>query len=274
MIAPKVLSTDVSIAAVSNGHFVIVTGPNGDLVNSVPSPSSATSFRLVRPGNPLGVFFIQDVASEKFLSSSQTSPDLTASGSSQSLGSLFLLSSDGSIQNLETGGFVAASHTNFVLSKVGSGSHQSFAVVAKPLAPDQFTVRKSDDNSSFFVTQSNGTVVVQASDADSASTYRFVAPTLALGTFLLQDAQTGKFVSSSFGAPDLVARETSGATATWFNISSQPGLTGASIQSTLTSQFTTSDPAGVGALSALRPVASLWEMFTIWPKSGTPVGFR
>lgn len=272
IIAPKKLTTDVTIAAVSNGHFV-VTQSNGDLVNAVPSASNSTGFRLVQPGNPEGPFFIQDVASTKFISSTQSAPKFSANADTATLGTLFLLDSDGSVENLQTGGFVAGVkivQTSFNATK----DPQNFVVTPKALTSDQFFVGTSDGKS-FFVTDGSGNVDVKATDADSASAFRFVPPTSPRGTFLIQDAQSGKFVSSSAGAPDLVAREASGTTATWFNLSDVTvnGNTAAAIQNTVTEQFVTADPAGVGNLAAARGAASLWEMYTLWPKSGTPDQF-
>lgn len=85
---------------------------------------------------------------------------------------------------------------------------------------------------------------------------------------MLQDAVTGNFVTSSLDAPDLIANAPSSGLASWFNISTVTN--GLSIQSVVTSQFVTTDPAGIGSLTASRPVPSLWETFTIIQKSGTP----
>ncbi|KAJ7778636.1 glycoside hydrolase family 81 protein [Mycena maculata] len=77
------------------------------------------------------------------------------------------------------------------------------------------------------------------------------------GTFLIRTS-TGKFVSSSAAAPQLVANSSVGAP---FSFAYMPG--GGSIFNTATSQYVTADPNAAVPLSAARAVAQAWENFKV-----------
>ncbi|KAJ7168371.1 glycoside hydrolase family 81 protein [Mycena crocata] len=77
------------------------------------------------------------------------------------------------------------------------------------------------------------------------------------GTFVLR-ASTGKFVSSSTAAPQLVANASAG---TVFRFAYMPG--GGSILNTVTNQYVTADPNGAVPVTAARAAAQGWESFKV-----------
>ncbi|KAJ6620303.1 glycoside hydrolase family 81 protein [Mycena sp. CBHHK59/15] len=78
-----------------------------------------------------------------------------------------------------------------------------------------------------------------------------------VGTYLIR-APTGRFVTSSTAAPQLVANS---ATGTPFKFSYMPG--GGSILNMATSQYVTADPNAAVPLAAARAVAQAWENFRL-----------
>ncbi|KAJ7778604.1 glycoside hydrolase family 81 protein [Mycena maculata] len=83
------------------------------------------------------------------------------------------------------------------------------------------------------------------------------APANPTGTFLIRTS-TGKLVSSSTAAPQLVADSSVG---TPFSFAYMPG--GGSIFNTATSQYVTADPNAAVPLAAARAVAQAWENFKV-----------
>jgi endo-1,3(4)-beta-glucanase len=81
------------------------------------------------------------------------------------------------------------------------------------------------------------------------------------GTFTLR-APSGKFVTSTAAAPNLVA---SGATGTPFTFAYMPG--GGSIFNTANSQYVTADQNGAVPLAAVRATAQAWESFKVVQQS-------
>jgi len=91
------------------------------------------------------------------------------------------------------------------------------------------------------------------------------------GKFKLRVAETGRFVSSSSGSPDLIASSaTSQADATVYAFAFTPNA--GTIQAVATGQFVTADAAGTYTISASRAAASTWETFVVRQKIGAATG--
>ncbi|GAP93386.1 putative glycoside hydrolase family 81 protein [Rosellinia necatrix] len=90
------------------------------------------------------------------------------------------------------------------------------------------------------------------------------------GSFKLQAASSGKFVTATSGSPNLIASSGSPADAAIFNSAYVPNA--GTLQLKTTNQFVTADSSGQYAISASRASASSWERFTIRPKSGGAKG--
>lgn len=87
------------------------------------------------------------------------------------------------------------------------------------------------------------------------------------GSFKLQVASSGAFVTASSAAPNLIATPgSSGAAAATFTSAYVPNA--GTLQLAGTGQYVTADQSGSAVLAAARATASAWERFTIRRKVG------
>lgn len=94
-------------------------------------------------------------------------------------------------------------------------------------------------------------------------------PSNPAGTFKIQAATSGTYVTVASGTSNLVASGTT-ATATTFNLAWL--LNAGTIYATSNSMYVTADQAGTDALSAARATASTWEQFVVRQKVGAATG--
>lgn len=94
-------------------------------------------------------------------------------------------------------------------------------------------------------------------------------PSNPVGTFKIQAASSGQYVSASVNGVNLVASVAASA-ATSFTFAWLPNS--GTIFDVATSQYVTADQAGTNALSAARATASTWEGFVIRQKVGAATG--
>ncbi|KZW02911.1 glycoside hydrolase family 81 protein [Exidia glandulosa HHB12029] len=83
------------------------------------------------------------------------------------------------------------------------------------------------------------------------------------GIFLIQDVESGKFVTSTPSQPDLTANADHSSDASLFQLSFMPG--GGSMQNFATGMFVTADPNAQHGILAGAAVPSTWEMLTAVP---------
>ncbi|KAG6828277.1 hypothetical protein H0H92_008549 [Tricholoma furcatifolium] len=95
------------------------------------------------------------------------------------------------------------------------------------------------------------------------------APSNPTGTFYIQSATTGAYVSLS-SLPNLLASTASQGQAAKFSFAFAPNA--GTILDLSTNKFVTADISGSYTLSAARDVASTWEIFIIRPKQGAATG--
>jgi endo-1,3(4)-beta-glucanase len=90
------------------------------------------------------------------------------------------------------------------------------------------------------------------------------------GSFKIQAASSGQYVTASSANTNLVASATSSSAAATFSSSYVPNA--GTLQLTSTKQYVTADQSGSSTLAAIRGVASTWERFTIRQKVGAASG--
>lgn len=87
------------------------------------------------------------------------------------------------------------------------------------------------------------------------------------GSFKLQVASSGAFVTASSATPNLIATSaSSGAAAATFTSAYVPNA--GTLQLASTGQYVTADQSGSAVLAAARATASAWERFTVRRKAG------
>lgn len=86
------------------------------------------------------------------------------------------------------------------------------------------------------------------------------------GTFLIQDIESGLFVTSTSSQPALMASAADASDGSLFQLSFMPG--GGSFQNFATGLFVTANPSGTNPVAALSQVPSTWEVITAVPAPG------
>jgi endo-1,3(4)-beta-glucanase len=221
------------------------------------------------PSSPVtGSVYIQDVTSGNYVAVVATDTSLRANAT-QSSASVFTFASSSTLNGTTiawqaTGQFVSADDTGtsaLVANRAAASTWETFTVSAQSSGAYLVQARSNGR----YLQTTGGNIINSGSGAGSS--YRLITVGNPLGTYSLQVASSGLYVTAPAGRETLIADATSASAATRFVFASFNGTTpgGGTIQSTTTQLFVTAAPSGTEGLWANRPTASGWETFVVRP---------